>query len=225
MFKKPPERMIGYIHDYIGEDGSDYLDNYEEISNDFTGVISPETYVLSNLCAIITQMNTPHNLLDVGCGKGILLKESNAKHTKVGMDISSGELLQIEDPHVIKVRAYAEDMPFNNNIFDMVICCNVLEHVLDAGLAAYEINRVLRPGGFLLLACPWKQDLSVYNLSAYKERYKQYKYKHLRSIGWMDISFKWFPDYKLLSWTDIKINEKGMEFTTYPIRFMVWKKL
>ena len=51
--------------------------------------------------------------------------------------------------------------PFNDETFDMVICTEVLEHLIqDPGHMMYEINRVLKPGGFLILTTPnalfWK---------------------------------------------------------------------
>ncbi len=49
-------------------------------------------------------------------------------------------------------------MPFRSAIFDVVICTDVLEHIVDDVAAMCELARVLKPAGTLILtvpACPW----------------------------------------------------------------------
>jgi SAM-dependent methyltransferase len=48
----------------------------------------------------------------------------------------------------------AQKMDFPDNIFDIVILTEVLEHIPDDKKAAKEIIRVLKPGGYLLLTVP-----------------------------------------------------------------------
>ncbi len=48
-----------------------------------------------------------------------------------------------------------EQMTFNDNSFDAIICIEVLEHVANPFQAVFEINRVLRTGGKLLLTVPF----------------------------------------------------------------------
>jgi len=52
------------------------------------------------------------------------------------------------------IEANAEDMPFQDNSFDVVICRDVIEHVLDDAKAFDEIYRVLNPRGYLLITTP-----------------------------------------------------------------------
>jgi 2-polyprenyl-6-hydroxyphenyl methylase / 3-demethylubiquinone-9 3-methyltransferase len=40
-----------------------------------------------------------------------------------------------------------EDMPFEENSFDVVVCCDVLEHVNDLEKTLREVARVLKPSG------------------------------------------------------------------------------
>ncbi len=52
------------------------------------------------------------------------------------------------------VRADAERLPFSNATFDLVLACDVLEHLRDDSTALREVQRVLRPGGALVVTVP-----------------------------------------------------------------------
>jgi len=46
-------------------------------------------------------------------------------------------------------------IPFKDNVFDTVICTQVIEHVPRPWLVVHEIYRVLKEGGHLLLSTPF----------------------------------------------------------------------
>ena len=48
------------------------------------------------------------------------------------------------------IKAAGENLPFDDNSFDLVCCCDVLEHVEDVAKVISEINRVLKPGGLFI---------------------------------------------------------------------------
>jgi SAM-dependent methyltransferase len=60
----------------------------------------------------------------------------------------------IESP-LAKVKMDIHEIPFSENIFDVVLCNHVLEHVRDDIRAMSEIARVLKPGGFSILQVPF----------------------------------------------------------------------
>ena len=77
------------------------------------------------------------------CFYGIFKKMSNLEYTTG--DLNS-PLADIEmDLHKI---------PFEENVFDVVFCNHVLEHVEDGIQCMKEIFRVLKPGGFAVLQSP-----------------------------------------------------------------------
>lgn len=93
-------------------------------------------------------------LLDVGCGGG-LLSEQFAKIGCVvtGVDRSIPTLAAAKE-HAEKsglsieyVEGNAENLPFQPQQFDIVCCCDVLEHVDDLDTVIEEISQVLKPGG------------------------------------------------------------------------------
>jgi SAM-dependent methyltransferase len=51
--------------------------------------------------------------------------------------------------------AEKDPFPYADHRFDLVLCCEILEHLLlDPTQMLYEIHRVLKPGGKLLLTTP-----------------------------------------------------------------------
>nr|URG42902.1 PieB2 [Streptomyces conglobatus] len=96
-------------------------------------------------------------VLDVGCGGGLLAEQFAAVGCRVtGIDPSKESLaaataharesgLEIEYRHGV-----AERLPFADGAFDLVYCCDTLEHVTSPDQAVGEAVRVLRPGGHYL---------------------------------------------------------------------------
>lgn len=60
----------------------------------------------------------------------------------------------IESP-LAKVKMDIHKIPFEENVFDAVLCNHVLEHVADDIKAIQEITRVLKSGGFAILQVPF----------------------------------------------------------------------
>ncbi len=97
------------------------------------------------------------NVLDVGCGGGLLAEEfAGAGFRVTGVDPSE-ESIATARQHAatsglaIEYRAgCGEHLPFDDRSFDNVACCDVLEHVDDLERVVSEIARVLRPGGLFL---------------------------------------------------------------------------
>ncbi len=55
---------------------------------------------------------------------------------------------------VVDVMARGENIPFASDLFDLVICTQMLEYVRDPHTVIFEIHRVLKPGGYLFLSAP-----------------------------------------------------------------------
>jgi 2-polyprenyl-6-hydroxyphenyl methylase/3-demethylubiquinone-9 3-methyltransferase len=92
--------------------------------------------------------------LEVGCGGGILTEEIRRMgFVTTGIDPSEESLktaaghaaaggLAIQYDH-----GTGENLPYADQSFDCVFCCDVLEHVQDLPKVISEIARVLKPGG------------------------------------------------------------------------------
>lgn len=87
-------------------------------------------------------------VLDVGAGLCLLEPLIDADY--VGVDVTP-ELLA---PGAMRSVAVAEALPFRAATFDSVVCISVLQYVLDVEGALLEFERVLRPGGQIVVLVP-----------------------------------------------------------------------
>lgn len=95
-------------------------------------------------------------VLDVGCGSGVLLSRLAATYgtAGVGIDISLSSLMaaSLEDPHPNHYSvADGESLPFEEECFDYVLSFDLLEHLPEPERCISEMGRVLKPGGVLLI--------------------------------------------------------------------------
>lgn len=90
-------------------------------------------------------------VLDAGSGSGHLAKELGLKNAYF-LDLTWEQIKQFRDTGTqgCFFQGQLQQLPFRNDIFDEVICSNVLHYVGLAGLK--ELLRVTKPGGQLLLA-------------------------------------------------------------------------
>lgn len=101
-------------------------------------------------------------ILDAGCGQGVWLNQFakfTAAENVFGADIDpeSIEIAKQNYPEIpaenIKVST-AEELQFDDNMFDVAFSNEVLEHVEDDDQAVSELIRVLKPGGKLIIFTP-----------------------------------------------------------------------
>jgi ubiquinone/menaquinone biosynthesis C-methylase UbiE len=93
--------------------------------------------------------------LDLGCGEGRFARSLTAQgHDVIGVDVSPRlvRLARERDPTGTYVVASAEDLPFGDGAFDLVLAFNVLSCVADVARAVDEAARVLAGGGRLCLS-------------------------------------------------------------------------
>lgn len=133
---------------------SKYFDDIDTISES-------NNYFLPVLRSVASAVDIANaKVLDVGCGTGLFM----SSFVKWGCT----ELYGVDGPTEYADRAlergykeikFVDDLcssrlPFEDNTFDLIVCKDVFEHLLDPVFALGEIYRVLRPGGKLLLHVP-----------------------------------------------------------------------
>ena len=91
-------------------------------------------------------------VLEVGCGTGIFADCSPAY---LGMDFSSTSVFADGFESFRRFVGDAQCIPLANQSVDMVFSYNTLEHVPRPDLAMLEIDRILKPGGYIILHPAW----------------------------------------------------------------------
>jgi arsenite methyltransferase len=133
-----------------------------EAAYNTSDIVAQRASVLTMLALVPGQ-----HVLDVGVGPGFLAAEMAAEigagGRVCGIDLSDSMLAiaaaRPVGPNAAIVelaRGSAEEIPYDDGSFDVVVTTQVLEYVSDVPRALVEIHRVLKPGGrALILDTDW----------------------------------------------------------------------
>jgi ubiquinone/menaquinone biosynthesis C-methylase UbiE len=163
--------------------------------------------LLQRLLVRETRIKPACTFLDLGCGTGWAVRYAadllagNGRF--VGIDLSQGmiEKAKSDSTGLINVefhQANADDLPFDEGIFDTVICSNSFHHYLRPIEALKEVRRVLKPGGKIQILditaddalIRWidkrvkrreKEHVKFYSSAEYAQLFNQAGLKHVRS--------------------------------------------
>lgn len=118
------------------------------------GITQPQYFIRQGLLQQIRALapRLSGRLMDFGCGaKPYQSLFSVAAY--IGVDYENPG-----HPHLneqIDVFYDGKTIPFENDHFDSVFCSEVFEHVFNLPDILKELNRVLKPGGLMLITCPF----------------------------------------------------------------------
>jgi 2-polyprenyl-6-hydroxyphenyl methylase / 3-demethylubiquinone-9 3-methyltransferase len=114
-------------------------------------------------------------LLDIGCGGGVLTEEFAQMGCRAtGIDVSP-ESVAVAKAHAAVTGlsidygvGSATSLSFDENSFDAVSCCDVLEHIRNWKQVIAEAGRVLKPGGLFFFdtinRTPKSKAVMIYGL-------------------------------------------------------------
>lgn len=148
MLEKERKHFDKVIDDYEAVSGSDKIADKHIISKMFQEV--------SKI------LNESDVVLEVGCGAGIhtISIAERCKHI-VAMDLSSGPLKRVKEKihkgdisNIEVIEGIAEMIALRDNVFDRVVCIGLLHHLITIAPAISEIERVLKPGGSIIIIEP-----------------------------------------------------------------------
>ena len=115
------------------------------------------------------------SLLDLGCGNVPLYKFYKDKVQNITCVDWASSLHNLE--HLDISCDLNQNLPIASDSFDIVICSDVLEHIKDPFNLFKEINRVLKPGGYLLLNYPF-----IYGIHEDPHDYLRYTEYFIRDL-------------------------------------------
>jgi ubiquinone/menaquinone biosynthesis C-methylase UbiE len=128
--------------------------------------------------ALATQTTHPIRILEIGCGPGDLAARLLAPSVDLpsieytGIDLGPDEIAaareRVPGRNGLSVAfrvADAQALPFDAAFFDLILACEVLEHLPDPAAAIREIQRVCSPGGHIIVSVPWEPVWRVLNMA------------------------------------------------------------
>jgi 2-polyprenyl-3-methyl-5-hydroxy-6-metoxy-1,4-benzoquinol methylase len=152
------DHKLPFYQNYIRE-RKDRISSYEKLHN--------------ARLDLIERFHPAGDLLDVGCGAGFFLKTAESRGWKPwGIDFLpeynsfAKEELKLQNVHT----ASLEEMRYPAGSFDVVTLWDLIEHLLHPLATLKEINRILRPGGLVVVWTP-----NTKNAALLKEKWDGYR--------------------------------------------------
>ena len=100
--------------------------------------------------------NVSDKILDVACGTGSILRHLKTRGYEhlYGTEISNICVKRLTACDIGMVKSVLPKIEYNDNMFDVVIASQILEHIIDRHAFLQEIHRILKPGGCCFLFVP-----------------------------------------------------------------------
>lgn len=161
-------------------------------------------------------------VLDVGCHGGTFTKviSGYVGGSKVyGIDISRSAIEEAKRkiPDGEFKIADATQIPFKNNFFEAVFCIEVLEHVDNPRSVIYEVKRVLKKSGYIIVLVPTDNTLFRIIWRMWTMYYPVWRHAHVQSFTGESLE-------KAIKNTGLKI-EKVKLFNLGMLKLIVAKKI
>lgn len=153
-------------------------------------------------------------ILDVGCGDGraggLGLKPYGADYVGVDISTTAVEAARARGLDARKIDD-SGSLPFRDSEFDVVLCLEVIEHVIYPEVTLTEIRRVLKPSGVLILTTPnvayWRRRADLALLG----RWNPFGYSLAVEEPWADPHIRFFNPgslrrlFERIGFTDIEV--------------------
>ena len=129
------------------------------------------------------------NVLDIGCGQSPYKFLLDASHTKYfGVDIADAEKFDYSNSEITPFNG--EDIPFEDEKFEGLICTEVLEHVQNYQKLINEMYRVMKKDGNGIITIPWSAryhyipyDFFRYTPSSLKTMFDKFSEMKIQNRG------------------------------------------
>jgi ubiquinone/menaquinone biosynthesis C-methylase UbiE len=172
-------------------------------------------------------------VLEVACGRGGFARHlARAGAQVTACDFSSAALRATrvklcsngQPPPAALVQGDAQNLPFADNSFDVLVSCETIEHLPAVQSALNEMFRVTRPGGRLFLTTP-----NYFNFMGLYEIYARFRHPARHSDQPFDRR-QWFPQVhrwiRRAGWTILRTDGTVHQFPFFPGRNPVrWQAL
>ncbi len=101
---------------------------------------------------IVASFSQGKDVLEIGCGTGLVMQLLKEKSANIkGVDLSSEMIKKVLEKGLSVQKADAEELPFENNSFDIAYSFKVLSHVPNITKALQEASRVVKNNGHVIV--------------------------------------------------------------------------
>jgi ubiquinone/menaquinone biosynthesis C-methylase UbiE len=147
------------VKTYYEKEATEYDKEFYQEDSKYPTLKYRHNYMLKR----IDGLNFPENakVLDIGCGPGEMVLDLMKHNWEIwGIDIAQS-MIDIASKKIEKNKTRPniahlavgdiENLSFEENSFDLIVCAGVIEYLADDQKWSREITRVLKPGGVLLI--------------------------------------------------------------------------
>ena len=117
------------------------------------------------------------NILDIGCGSGLMLNVLKEFGKVSGMDASNDAInfSRTLNAGIIKKGSLPKNVPFVKKSFDLILALDVIEHIEEDCEALNSINYLMKKNGILVLTVPALMSLwsKFDEVNHHKRRYRK----------------------------------------------------
>jgi len=142
-------RELREYYEWQGKFGNHQKEMYET-GNSYTRYWqNKRRIIVEKFVEELIEHGKANSLLDVGCAEGLYTRFlAHRREHSIGLDISRPKLISAKSYSCSKkvqfILASAENLPFRDNSFDIILCIDVLRYVKNLLKAINELYRVSR---------------------------------------------------------------------------------
>jgi len=187
---------------------------------------NPEMKSLISRIKTWVDLRPNQRVLDIGCYDGYILRRltNEAPIVGIGVDVSLRAVKRAEagseEARLAFAACEAGHLPFLDASFDVVLCSEILEHVVGFHAVLNEIARVLRPGGRLYATIPNSLSEVWWPLRGTCRRVDTIE-GHLRRLSFEEFLSS-LSQYRLVC---LKARYRGFVFSAIWYRLTVYNKI
>ena len=177
-------------------------------------------------------INLPNGIKLIDAGAGELFYKQFCKHLNYvsqdfcqydGVGNGSGYQMSSWDTSKIDIVSDIMDIPVEDCSFDAVLCSEVFEHIPDPNKAFEELDRILKPGGELLITAPFC-SMTHFAPYHYCSGFNKYYWENLLSTRYEIIEITSYGNY--FEYLGQEIRAMGRNYELYTGKHWgIWRKL
>lgn len=135
--------------------------NYEDLRYKLGYSKHYHNWWVQQMIAMAISSPRDSTVLDNGCGVGVLFAHLEGARQLIGLDLSLNMLRAAPAASAHRLQGDSQSLPFSDEAFDVIFARSLLHHLPDFEGGIVEMERVLRPGGRIVLADTNRSILNV----------------------------------------------------------------